>query len=65
MRLLKDMFIKNPLLIKEWLTYSGTDRPGELCYNFSISINLTEMVNFTTQISGCDSHSPPLLDFLF
>ena len=28
---------------KDWLTYSGgTDRPGELCYNFSISNNLTQ-----------------------
>ena len=27
---------------KNWLTYSGgTDRPGELCYNFSISNDLT------------------------
>ena len=27
---------------KDWLTYSGgTDRPGELCCNFSISIDLT------------------------
>ena len=27
---------------KDWLTYSGrTDRPGELCYNFSISFDLT------------------------
>ena len=26
---------------KDWLTYSsGTDRPGELCYNFSISNDL-------------------------
>ena len=26
----------------DWLTYSGgTDRPGELCYNFSISNDLT------------------------
>ena len=32
---------------KDWLTYSGrTDRPGELCYNFSISNDLTQMVNF-------------------
>ena len=44
---------------KDWLTYSGgTDRPGELCYNFSISNDLTQMVNFP---SG--SHSPALLDF--
>ena len=48
---------------KDWLTYSGgTDRPGELCYNFSISNDLTQMVNFPTRISDCDSHSPALLD---
>ena len=42
--------------LKDWLTYSGgTDRPGELCYNFSISSNLTPMVNFPTLISDCDS----------
>ena len=36
---------------KDWLTYSGgTDRPGELCYNFSFSNDLTQMVNFPTQI---------------
>ena len=36
---------------KDWLTYfSGTDRPGELCYNFSISNDLTQMVNFPTRI---------------
>ena len=45
------------------LTYpGGTDRPGELCYNFSISNNLTQMVNFPTRIPDCDSHSPALLD---
>ena len=48
---------------KDWLTYSGgTDRPGELCYNFSISNDLTQMVNFPTQIPDCDSHSLALLD---
>ena len=48
---------------KDWLTFSGgTDRPGELCYNFSISNDLTQMVNFPTQIPDCDSHSPALLD---
>ena len=32
---------------KDQLTYSGgTGRPGELCYNFSISNDLTQMVNF-------------------
>ena len=49
---------------KDWLTYSsGTDQPGELCYNFSISNDLTQMVNFPTRIPDCDSHSPALLDF--
>ena len=48
---------------KDWLTYSSaTDRPGELCYNFSISNDLTQMVNFPTRIPDCDSHSPALLD---
>ena len=48
---------------KGWLTYSsGTDQPGELCYNFSISNDPTQMVNFPTQILDCDSRSPALLD---
>ena len=48
---------------KDWLTYSGgTDQTGELCYNFSISNDLTQMVNFPTRIPDCDSHSPALLD---
>ena len=48
---------------KDWLTYSGgTDRPGELCYNFSISSDLTQIFNFPTRIPDCDSHSPALLD---
>ena len=51
---------------KDWLTYSGgTDRTGELCYNFSISNDLTQMVNFPTQIPDCDSHIPALLDLFF
>ena len=48
---------------KDWLAYSGgTDRPGEPSYNFSISNDVTQMVNFPTQIPDCDSHSPALLD---
>ena len=48
---------------KDWLTYSGrTDRLAELCYNFSISDELTQMVNFPTRILDCESHSPALLD---
>ena len=49
---------------KDWLTYyGGTDRPGELYYSFSISNDLTQIVNFPTWIPDCDSHSPALLDF--
>ena len=34
---------------KDLLIYTGrTDRPGELCYNFSISNDLTQMFNFPT-----------------
>ena len=48
---------------KDWLTYSsGTDRSGELCYNFSISNDFTQMVNFPTRIPDCHSRSPALLD---
>ena len=48
---------------EDWLTCSGgTGRSGELCYNFSISNDLTQMVNFPTQIPGCDSLNPALLD---
>ena len=48
---------------KDWLTYSGgTDRSGELCYNFSISNDLTQIVNFPTRTPDCDSHCPALLD---
>ena len=53
------------VLHQDWLTYSGaTDRPAELCYNFSISNDLTQMVNFPTWIPDCDFHSPALL-YLF
>ena len=48
---------------KDLLTYSGgTDQLRELCYNFSISNDLTRIVNFPTRIPDCDSHSPALLD---
>ena len=48
---------------KDWLTYSGgTDGPGELCYNFSILNDPTQMVIFPTRIPDCDSHSRTILD---
>ena len=41
--------------LKDWLTYSGgTDRPGGLCFNFSISNDLTQMVNFPTRLPDYD-----------
>ena len=39
-----------------------TDRSGELYYNFSISNDLTQMVNFSTRIPDCHFHIPALLD---
>ena len=48
---------------KDWLTYSGgTDGPGEPCYDFSISNDPTQMVNFPTWIPDYDSNSPALLE---
>ena len=48
---------------KDWLTYScGTDVLGELCYNFSVSNDLTHMFNFLTWIPDFDSHSLALFD---
>ena len=49
---------------KDWLNYFGrTDGPGEVCYHFSLSNNLVQMVNFPNQIPDC-SHSPVLLHLL-
>ena len=46
---------------KDWLTYSGrTDRSDELCYNFYISNDLTQMVNFPLR-----SHTVILIVLLF
>ena len=36
--------------------------PGEHCYNFSISNDFTQMVNFPTRIPDCDSHRPAFVD---
>ena len=49
------------------LTYSGgTYRSGELCYECSISSDLTEMVNLPTPIPDFDSHNTALLEiFIF
>ena len=52
---------------KDWLTYTtAICRTGKLCDNFSISVDLTHMVNFLNWLSDCHSHSLVLLDlFLF
>ena len=48
---------------KDWLTYScGSNRPGELCCNFSVLNYIIQTVNFPTQIPGCDSHIQAILD---
>ena len=40
---------------KDWLTYSGgTDKPYEFCYNFFITNDLTQIINFPTWIPDCD-----------
>ena len=45
------------------MNYSGgTDRPGELCSNFPISNNLTQMVNSPTRIPDCHFHKRALLE---
>ena len=49
---------------EDWLTCcGGTGCPGELCYNFSILNDLTQIADFPTWIPDCDFHSPALLDF--
>ena len=50
---------------KDWLTScsGGTDEAGELCYNFSIPNDFTQIVNLPTRIPGYDFHSPALWDF--
>ena len=51
---------------KDWLTFfDGTDRSSEPCYNFSISNDLSQMVNFSTGIPDCDSHNSPAVLHLF
>ena len=53
------------ILQKDVLTYSGgTDRSGEICYSFSVSNELTQMVNFPSWIPDCDSHSPAFFGFI-
>ena len=51
---------------EDWLTYScGTDRPGKLSYNFSVSKDLTKMVNFPTCIPDSDTHSSEFISIFW
>ena len=48
---------------KDWLSYfSGSDQHDELCYNFPISNDCKQIINFPTRIPEWDFHSPALLD---
>ena len=58
-----NVFVFRDVHDKDWLTYSGgTGGSLELCCNFSMSNDPTQMVNFPTWIPDYDSHSPALLD---
>ena len=47
----------------EWLKYlRGTDEPGEYSFNFSITHDLTQVVDFPTCIPDSDTHRLALLD---
>ena len=62
--LLKSLSLETNVRHKDWLIYSGRiDQPGAHCYNFSVSNDLTQRVNFPTRIPDFGSHSPALLDF--
>ena len=51
---------------KDLLTYSGeTDRPDEIYYIFSISNDITSMINFPAWILHCQSHSHSRLHYFF
>ena len=45
-----NVFVFGDFNHKDWLIFSaGTDRPGELCYNFSMSNNL---IKWSTLLLG-------------
>ena len=52
------MFLSLTLTSKDWFT----SQPGDLCYNFSILNDLTQILNCPTWIPDSDSHRRALLD---
>ena len=46
----------------EWLGSSFTDNAGIETFNFSVSQNLTQIIDFPTRFPDNDAHSPSLLD---
>lgn len=51
------------LIILHLIYPGGAARPCELCHSFSLSNDLTQMVNCSTRIPGCYCHSPAFLDW--
>ena len=47
---------------QDWLYSGGTDRPGELCYNFSVLNDFTHVIKIPTWFPDCGSHGPALLN---
>ena len=62
--LLMCLSLETSMYIKRtnWTYSGGTDRTGEICYNFFVSSDLTQMVSFPTHILDCDSHNHVLSD---
>lgn len=51
---------------RQWLTFSGGNRPGQLCYNSSICkcSDLPFLITYLTAIPDCNALSTTLLDVL-
>jgi len=47
----------------EWYGYAKTDTAGLEAFNFSVSQNLSQIVDFPTRFPDNDVHSPSLLDY--
>ena len=59
------MFIFEDFNVHDKDCSGGTDRSGELCYNFFVTNDFTQLVNLPACFPDCDCHSPALLDIFF